>query len=86
MQIYSLEFRSAKLHEFVTPAVRGGKGIIDMKKEKKTCCDCLHCKVSAKSSGKCRLCFCSETKKKVNHKEIYWFKKKPCNEFEDMGA
>jgi len=31
----------------------------------KTCFDCLHCKVSAKSTEKFRLCFCAETKKKA---------------------
>jgi hypothetical protein len=52
----------------------------------KTCADCLHCKVSAKSTEKCRLCFCSESKKHIKHKETYWLVKKPCNEFEDMAC
>jgi hypothetical protein len=55
-------------------------------KTKKTCLDCLNCKVSAKSTDKCRLCFCSETKKKINRKETYWLTKKLCVEFEDMTA
>jgi hypothetical protein len=54
--------------------------------KKKTCFDCLHCKVSKKSTTQCRLCFCSETKKKINHKETYWLAKKVCDEFEDMTA
>jgi len=52
----------------------------------KTCFDCLHCKVSAKSTEKFRLCFCAETKKKAKHKEPYWIKKKVCGKFEDMCA
>jgi hypothetical protein len=32
------------------------------------------------------LCFCSETKKKVNHKENYWLTKKVCDEFDDMAS
>jgi hypothetical protein len=52
----------------------------------KTCFDCLHCKVSKKSTEKCRLCFCSETKNKGKHKEIYWLKKPVCRHFEDMTA
>jgi len=55
-------------------------------KTKKTCLDCLNCKVSAKSTDKCRLCFCSETKKKINRKETYWLTKKVCDEFEDMAC
>jgi len=55
-------------------------------KRKKTCFDCLNCKVSAKSTEKRRLCFCSEKKKKENHKEKYWMNKKVCEEFEDMAC
>jgi len=55
-------------------------------KTKKTCFDCLHCKVSAKSTEKCRLCFCTETKAKTKHKEPYWLKKQVCKKFEDMTA
>ena len=54
-------------------------------KTKKTCLDCLNCKVSAKSTDKCRLCFCSQTKNKERHKENYWLDKKLCDEFEDMS-
>jgi hypothetical protein len=60
-------------------------GSMEMSRQK-TCLDCLNCKVSAKSTDKCRLCFCSETKKKINRKETYWLTKKLCDEFEDMTA
>ena len=52
----------------------------------KTCFDCLHCKVSAKSKINRRLCFCAETKKKGKHLESYWHKKSLCRKFEDMTA
>ena len=52
----------------------------------KTCFDCLHCKVSAKSKINRRLCFCSETVKKKRHLEPYWVKKPVCGNFEDMSA
>ena len=52
----------------------------------RTCFDCLYCKVSAKSTEKCRLCFCDKTKKKVTHKEPYWQGKKVCHKFFDMSA
>jgi hypothetical protein len=51
----------------------------------KTCFDCLHCKVSANSTEKNRLCFCDETEKKVRHKDLYWLNKKVCKKFEDMS-
>jgi hypothetical protein len=53
--------------------------------KKKTCIDCLYCKVSAKSAVNNRLCFCAETKDKERHEESYWLVKEPCREFEDMG-
>ena len=56
-----------------------------MNREKKTCFDCLHCKVSAKSTKNCLLCFCEKTKDKGKHKEAYWLKKPLCEIFEDMG-
>ena len=59
---------------------------LSVSNEKKTCCDCLYCKVSAKSTVAKRLCFCSETKKKEKHKEPYWLAKKVCRKFEDMSA
>ena len=54
-------------------------------RKKRTCFDCLHCKVSAKSTEKNRLCFCSETAKKIKHKEPYWQKKRICTLFDDMA-
>jgi hypothetical protein len=50
----------------------------------KTCCDCLHCKVSAKSVENGRICFCSENKNKTTHKEMYWLTKPVCEKFVDM--
>ena len=55
-------------------------------KNQKTCLDCLYCKVSARSTVNCRLCFCSQTAKKERHKEPYWLNKKPCVDFEDMSG
>jgi len=52
--------------------------------ENKTCLDCLHCKVSALSTDNCRLCFCEMSEKKNRHKEIYWYRKTPCESFFDM--
>ena len=52
----------------------------------KSCFDCLHCKVSARSTEKCKLCFCSEKAKRQNHKEHYWLTKKVCRKFDDMSA
>jgi len=52
--------------------------------KKKTCLDCLHCKVSVKSTRNCRLCFCSKAEKKENHQEFYWLIKKLCDNFFDM--
>jgi hypothetical protein len=54
------------------------------KKKEESCVDCLHCKVSAKSTKNNRLCFCSEAKNKRNHKELYWIKKETCKNFESM--
>jgi hypothetical protein len=51
-----------------------------------TCLDCLHCKVSIKSTANNRLCFCSETGKRKRHKEPYWLAKKVCQQFENMGG
>jgi hypothetical protein len=52
--------------------------------KKGNCLDCLHCKVSAKSTEKRRLCFCEMAEKTKNHKEFYWFGKELCNAFESM--
>jgi len=54
--------------------------------KKKTCVDCLHCKVSARSTENRRLCFCSQTKSKERHKEHYWLVKPSCRKFEDVTA
>jgi len=55
-------------------------------KNQKTCLDCLFCKVSAKSTANCRLCFCSQKEKKELHKEPYWLAKKLCVYFADMSG
>ena len=55
-------------------------------KNAKTCFDCLHCKVSAKSTEKCRLCFCAKTEKRGRHKDPYWLEKKVCKNFYNMSA
>ena len=53
-----------------------------MKKTKgQTCIDCLHCKVSAKSTTNNRLCFCGMAENAKNHKEFYWLIRKVCNAF-----
>ena len=57
-----------------------------MTEEKKTCFDCLFCKVSAKSTEDCRLCFCAETGEKEYREENYWIEKPVCQSFEDMSA
>ena len=54
--------------------------------KKKSCFDCLYCKVSAASTEKCRFCFCSKAKKKIMHKANYWLSKKLCKKFDDMSA
>jgi hypothetical protein len=60
--------------------------VLGMSGEKKSCVDCLYCKVSAKSTKNNRLIYCAETKKKENHKEPYWLVKTVCKKFEDMTA
>ena len=54
--------------------------------KKKTCLDCLYCKVSAKSTANCRLCFCERKEGNGRHRENYWLGKKPCDDFEDMAG
>jgi hypothetical protein len=54
--------------------------------KKKTCFDCLNCKVSAKSTDKTRLYYCAKTKTKGRHKEPYWLEKSVCKKFDDMSA
>jgi hypothetical protein len=53
---------------------------------RKTCGDCLHCKVCACSTKNGRLCFCAKTKSKERELEFYWLNKTPCKKFEDMTA
>ncbi len=56
-----------------------------MRNENTKCCvDCLHCKVSAKSTEKKRLYYCSETKGITLHREQYWLHKMVCRKFDDM--
>ena len=55
-------------------------------KKVRTCFDCLHCKVSKKSTEQCRLCFCMKSRVKKVHKEPYWLGKPLCKQFEDMSA
>jgi hypothetical protein len=54
--------------------------------KKKTCVDCLHCKVSNKSTKDCRICFCINIGKKAALNELYWMNKTVCKKFEDMSA
>jgi hypothetical protein len=56
------------------------------KARNKTCIDCLHCKVSTKSTVNNRLCFCSMSQNREQHKELYWSEKKVCGEFSSMGT
>ncbi|AEF84246.1 hypothetical protein TREPR_2190 [Treponema primitia ZAS-2] len=51
----------------------------------KKCVDCLHCKVSAKSTKNNRLCFCSEMTSRKNHREKFWLEKKLCGNFFSMN-
>ena len=51
---------------------------------KKICFDCLHCKISKKSSEQNRLCFCAKTKAKENHRDGYWLARSVCKKFEAM--
>jgi hypothetical protein len=56
------------------------------KTENKTCVDCLHCKVSAKSTADNRLCYCAKEGKPVRFRESYWLEKKVCGAFVNMGS
>jgi hypothetical protein len=51
----------------------------------KNCVDCLHCRVSAKSTKNKQMCFCSETKKKKRHKIKHWKEQKVCRKFVDLS-
>ena len=61
-----------------------GSGVMGKAESKKTCLDCLYCKVSVKSTEKIRLCYCAVTDKKVKHKDKFWLEKKLCKMFWDM--
>jgi hypothetical protein len=54
--------------------------------KKRSCVDCLLCKVSKMSNDKCRLCYCSGKKTRIIHQESYWLKKTVCQKFKGMGA
>jgi hypothetical protein len=57
-----------------------------MKKTKnKTCIDCLHCKVSAKSTANNRLCYCAKERKETQPQDPFWSERKVCGEFSSMG-
>jgi hypothetical protein len=56
------------------------------KKERQTCLDCLHCKVSARSTVEKRLCFCAVSPGRKPHRESYWAEKKLCVGFDSMDA
>jgi hypothetical protein len=62
-------------NEWMEPAAEAGN---------KMCLDCLYCKVSAKSTGGKRWCYCGKAKKEARHRELYWRMKKTCGNFEDM--
>jgi hypothetical protein len=55
-------------------------------KERQTCLDCLHCKVSAKSTDEKRLCYCAVSTGRKTHRELYWAKKKLCKGFDSMDS
>ena len=63
-----------------------GRGIKPSPRIKKTCFDCLHCKVLAESTENFVLCFCAKAEKKVKHELLYWLTKKVCGDFDDMGG
>jgi hypothetical protein len=56
------------------------------KAKNKTCIDCLHCKVSAKSTDNKRLCYCAKEGKEARQEEPHWLEKKVCGEFVSMGS
>jgi hypothetical protein len=56
------------------------------KAKNKTCIDCLHCKVSVKSTYNNRLCYCAKGEKEERYQEAFWSEKKVCGEFVSMGS
>jgi len=59
---------------------------LGMSNERKNCLDCLHCKVSVKSTENCRLCFCAKIGRIAVFNDVFWLNKTLCNKFEDMSA
>jgi hypothetical protein len=57
-----------------------------IKTKKQSCIDCLHCKVSAKSTANVRLCYCAVSKNRERHREPFWLEKKVCGEFDSMDS
>jgi len=60
--------------------------LIISNEQKRNCGDCLHCKVSARSTIKCRECYCSQISRLAVIKEFYWLNRSVCYKFEDMSA
>jgi hypothetical protein len=56
------------------------------KAKNKTCLDCLHCKVSAKSTANVRLCYCAKEGTEAQHRDPFWSEKQVCGEFYNMGS
>lgn len=54
--------------------------------KRKTCVDCLHCKVCAKSIFNGTECFCEVKRTKKNCKVTYWQKRDVCKKFDDMAC
>jgi len=54
--------------------------------QKKSCGDCLHCKVSMYSTKKGRMCYCAQISRLAIIKEFYWLNRSVCYKFEDMSA
>jgi hypothetical protein len=56
------------------------------KRKNKTCIECFHCKVSAKSTENRRLCFCAKEGTETRPQEPFWVEKEVCGAFEGMGS
>ena len=56
-----------------------------MNSKKKTCFDCLHCKVSAVKVENKTYYFCAMKKNRMCKEAKYWLEKKLCMKFDDMG-
>jgi hypothetical protein len=55
------------------------------KTKNRTCIDCLHCKVSIKSTANNRLCYCAKERKETQPQDPFWSERKVCGEFSGMG-